>query len=285
MKRIGRRGGFIVGAIIGILGALLSTAAVFQESFWLLCLGTVVLGMYNGGAQYYRFAAADASPPDFKSKAISLVLAGGLVGGLVGPELSKHTVDLFSVRYAGAYLVLTVFHVLAIMVLSALRIPDPGAEERHGAGQGAPSLLEQDAGGDVGRAAALEQADRLVQISHHADMDLDGLLTPTRERVIGAPEDGERYFRPFSPPPPHRAPGVAQDAPVAPEYAAGRERLVWIPDIEAVERRPAPADGPWPRKVGGSCLDDARGGSPRRPVAVVEAAGRAFVSEGAHSPY
>ena len=143
MKRIGRRGGFIVGAIIGILGALLSTAAVFQESFWLLCLGTVVLGMYNGGAQYYRFAAADASPPDFKSKAISLVLAGGLVGGLVGPELSKHTVDLFSVRYAGAYLVLTVFHVLAIMVLSALRIPDPGAEERHGAARPLAQIVMQ----------------------------------------------------------------------------------------------------------------------------------------------
>lgn len=56
------------------------------------------------------------------------------------------------------------------------------------------------------------QADRLVQISHHEHMDLDGLLTPTRERLFGAPEDGERYFRPFTPPPPHRAPDVAQEA-------------------------------------------------------------------------
>jgi glutamate synthase (NADPH/NADH) large chain len=56
------------------------------------------------------------------------------------------------------------------------------------------------------------QADRLAQITHHSEMDLDGLLTPTRDRVIGAPEDGERYFRPFTPPPPHRAPDAAQEA-------------------------------------------------------------------------
>ena len=55
-------------------------------------------------------------------------------------------------------------------------------------------------------------ADRLAQITHHSEMDLDGLLTPTRERVIGAPEDGERYFRPFTPPPPHRTPDAAQEA-------------------------------------------------------------------------
>ena len=56
------------------------------------------------------------------------------------------------------------------------------------------------------------QADRLAQITHHSEMDLDGLLTPTRERVIGAPESGERYFRPFAPPPPHRTPDAAQEA-------------------------------------------------------------------------
>ena len=60
--------------------------------------------------------------------------------------------------------------------------------------------------------ALVGQADRLVQVSHHDALDLAGLLTPTREKVIGAPEDGERYFRPFTPPPPHRAPDVAQEA-------------------------------------------------------------------------
>lgn len=143
MKRMGRRWGFIVGAAVGILGALLSSAAVLAGSFWLLCLGTLVLGMYNGGAQYYRFAAADVSPPEFKSRAISLVLAGGLVGGLVGPELSKHTVDLMAAKYAGAYLSLTLFHVLAILALSRLEVPPPGIEERHGASRPLAQIVLQ----------------------------------------------------------------------------------------------------------------------------------------------
>ncbi len=67
-------------------------------------------------------------------------------------------------------------------------------------------------------------ADRLAQISHHAEMDLDGLLTPTRERVIGAPEEGERYFRPFTPPPPHRARDVAQEALEAATVLAVEEK-------------------------------------------------------------
>jgi MFS family permease len=132
MKRIGRRGGFTAGASVGIVGALLCSTAVYAGSFWLLCLGTLVFGVYNGAAQYYRFAAADAAPPDYKSKAISLVLAGGLVGGLVGPEVSKHTVDLFSTRFLGAYLSLILFLFLVIATLRTLSIPPPGAEEQHG---------------------------------------------------------------------------------------------------------------------------------------------------------
>ena len=55
-----------------------------MRSFWLLCLGTLVWGVYNAYGQYYRFAAADVSSPDFRPTAISLVLAGGLVGGILG---------------------------------------------------------------------------------------------------------------------------------------------------------------------------------------------------------
>src|SRR3972149_4236456 len=97
--------------------------------FWMLCLGTLIFGAYNGFGQYYRFAAADASPMDFKSKAISLVLAGGLVGGIVGPEVSKHTVDMLATRYLGAYLSLMVFLVLVLAVLQLLRIPPLTAAE------------------------------------------------------------------------------------------------------------------------------------------------------------
>ena len=130
MKRFGRRAGFTLGALIGMLGAAICSTAVAAGNFWLLCFGTLVFGAYNGMAQYYRFAAADAAPADFKSKAISLVLAGGLVGGLVGPEVSKHTVDMLSTRYLGAYMSLMVFLVLVLAVLQLLRIPPLTAAEQ-----------------------------------------------------------------------------------------------------------------------------------------------------------
>ena len=143
MKRIGRRGGFSVGALIGMLGAAICASAVAFGNFWLLCLGTLVFGAYNGFGQYFRFAAADVAPANFKSKAISLVLAGGLVGGLVGPETSKLTVDLLSTRYLGAYLSLQVFIVLALILVQFLRIPRPTEEERREPGRPLAVIMAQ----------------------------------------------------------------------------------------------------------------------------------------------
>lgn len=130
MKRIGRRAGFTAGALIGMVGALICSLALYQANFWLFCLGTLVFGVYNAVAQYYRFAAADAASAEFKSKAISLVLAGGLVGGIVGPEVSKHTVDLFDTRYLGAYLSLIGFLALVVGVLQLLEIPSAAGDGR-----------------------------------------------------------------------------------------------------------------------------------------------------------
>jgi MFS family permease len=128
MKAIGRRGGFTLGALIGVLGAALCAAALYAGSFWMLCAGTSVFGVYNAFAQYYRFAAADSAPAEFKAKAISLVLAGGLVGGIVGPETSKHTVDLLPTLYLGGYLALIGFLVLVIALLQLLEVPPPSRE-------------------------------------------------------------------------------------------------------------------------------------------------------------
>ncbi len=133
MKRIGRRAGFTVGALIGMVGAAICSLALAAGSFWLLCLGTLVFGVYNAVAQYYRFAAADAVGAEFKAKAISLVLAGGLVGGLVGPELSKLTVDALATRYLGAYLSLIGFLVLVVGVVQLLDMPSPAGDDRRAA--------------------------------------------------------------------------------------------------------------------------------------------------------
>ena len=132
MRRYGRRAGFTVGALTGILGALICSLALWLSSFWLLCCGTIVFGVYNAFGQYYRFAAADASKADFKARAISLVLAGGLVGGIVGPQFSQRTVDLFTTQYMGAYLSLIFFLVIVIVLLRWLDIPPPSEAELAG---------------------------------------------------------------------------------------------------------------------------------------------------------
>jgi MFS family permease len=129
MKRIGRRAGFTVGALVGMVGAAICSLALYVGNFWLLCFGTMVFGVYNAVAQYYRFAAADAVSVDFKAKAISLVMAGGLVGGIIGPELSKYTIELLAQRYLGAYLSLLGFLVLVVLVVQLLDIPVPTAAQ------------------------------------------------------------------------------------------------------------------------------------------------------------
>ncbi|HEX6528439.1 MAG TPA: MFS transporter, partial [Burkholderiales bacterium] len=84
MRRVGRQRGLTSGTAWGIAGALACSTAIWLQSFWLLCAGTMVWGVYNAYGQYYRFAAADVATGDFKATAISLVLAGGLVGGILG---------------------------------------------------------------------------------------------------------------------------------------------------------------------------------------------------------
>jgi MFS family permease len=127
MKRVGRQRGMTMGMLWGVVGALICAGAVWLQSFWLLCFGTLVFGVYNAYGQYYRFAAADVAGPEFRSTAISLVLAGGLVGGILGPTTSRATVDLLVPRFTGAYLALIAFSVLTIVILRFIRIPTPDA--------------------------------------------------------------------------------------------------------------------------------------------------------------
>jgi MFS family permease len=135
MKRVGRRAGLMHGAGIGIAGALVCAAALWQQSFWLLCLGALVYGSSNAFGQYYRFAAADASPPEFRATAVSLVVAGGLAGGILGPTLSRVTVDLVGPKFTGAYLALVLVGLVTIALLARIRIPGAAAAEQAAAGR------------------------------------------------------------------------------------------------------------------------------------------------------
>ena len=146
MKRHGRRAGFTLGAVFAVLGSLICAVAVYAASFWLLCLGVLVLGAYFAAGQYYRFAAADSAPADFKATAISLVLAGGIIGGFVGPETSKRTIDLLSGHlYAGAYLSLVAFSLLSVLVLRWLSMPGLSDSERSSAGRPLVQIARQPA--------------------------------------------------------------------------------------------------------------------------------------------
>lgn len=127
MKKVGRRSGFLTGGVFGIAGAAVAAAAMAGGSLLALCAGTFLFGIYNAFGQYYRFAAADAAPVDFKAKAVSFVLAGGLVGGIVGPTVSRWTRDLGEPRYMATYASLALFSLAAMAILSRLSLP-PTAE-------------------------------------------------------------------------------------------------------------------------------------------------------------
>ncbi len=126
MARWGRRAGFMFGSLMGLAGTLMAASAMFVHSFVLLCAGTFVIGLYNAFAQYLRFAAvdvADAYDKSIKERAISWVLAGGLAGGIVGPEMSKLTREALPITFAGTYVGLAVVAAVACLIASRLRIP------------------------------------------------------------------------------------------------------------------------------------------------------------------
>ena len=89
MARVGRRAGFVVGALLGAGAGLLAALGIWLESLLLLSLGTLLVGAYQAFAQFYRFAAGEVADEAFRPRAISLVLAGGIVAALLGPLIGR----------------------------------------------------------------------------------------------------------------------------------------------------------------------------------------------------
>lgn len=123
MSRAGRKVGFVTGASLGMLGGLLAAAGMMTSSLILLCAGTFLAGTYQGFAQFYRFAAAEVSDEKFKPRAISLVLAGGVVAALVGPLLARWGGDLLQPTYTASFLFLAAASAIAIGVLLGVNVP------------------------------------------------------------------------------------------------------------------------------------------------------------------
>ncbi len=122
-QRFGRKGSFQLGLLVALLSAGMGAWAVMIQSFWMLVLTTFVAGYYSANAQLYRFAAAELAPDNFREKAVSLVMAGGLMGAIVGPNLSMYTQNLLAFPFAGAYVALALVAVLSMGVMSCITFP------------------------------------------------------------------------------------------------------------------------------------------------------------------
>ena len=119
----GRQRTFQLGLLVALVTAAICAWAVLQRSFWLLTAAIFVAGYFNANAALYRFAATELVQPSYKEKAISWVLAGGILGGVVGPNLASLTRDALDRPFAGAYLALTVLALLAMLLMQFIRFP------------------------------------------------------------------------------------------------------------------------------------------------------------------
>lgn len=127
MARVGRRAGFVGGALLGAVGGLVAAAGIWAGSLLLLSLGTFLVGAYQAFAQFYRFAAGEVADDAFRPRAISLVLAGGIVAAFAGPMVGRLGADLVGPAYAGSFVLLALVSIVAAAILLALRIPPAAA--------------------------------------------------------------------------------------------------------------------------------------------------------------
>ena len=129
MQNYGRRAGFFLGAAAGVLGALICAIAMYQGNFTILLIGSYLTGIFQSSLGFYRFAAADMASEDFRAKAISYTMAGGLVSAIIGPQLVKLTTDFFTVPFLGVYVTIIFINVFGSFLFLFIDIPTPKAEQ------------------------------------------------------------------------------------------------------------------------------------------------------------
>ena len=145
--RWGRKVAFQSGLLVALLSALLAAWAIFEQQFWWLVVATVVAGYYSANGQLYRFAAAELALPAARERAVSLVLAGGLLGAIVGPNLAARSRSLLDVPFAGAYLALAVVALLSMVLMAFITFapepPKPASGNTARAGRSALQMLRE----------------------------------------------------------------------------------------------------------------------------------------------
>ncbi|NNL77441.1 MAG: MFS transporter [Desulfobacterales bacterium] len=145
MQRMGRRLGFMTSSVFGMAGAAIATVGVFKADFSIFCFGTILIGVFNGFGQYYRFAAAETAPEEHRSRAISYVLAGGVIAAFAGPNLAKWSRQLLAEEFAGSYAILTSIYLIAFSIAFFLRIPRPGSTTQSAGGRPLVEIARQPA--------------------------------------------------------------------------------------------------------------------------------------------
>lgn len=123
MQRHGRRAGFVLGALAGAAGAAVAAAGLYYGSFLLLLAGSYLTGIYMSAQGFYRFAATDCASDAFRPKAISYVMAGGLLSALFGPQLNKAVMDYSAVPFLATYLAVIALNLLGLLLFFGLKLP------------------------------------------------------------------------------------------------------------------------------------------------------------------
>lgn len=144
MRRIGRKNGFVVGGLIGAVGGIVCMYGVVAAEFWIFAFGTLLFGASAGFAQHYRFAVTDVASAAFRSRAISWVLAAGVVSGFAGPEIAKLSKDLFlPTVFLGPYLFLILITLLSSIVVMFVDIPNLTPQEAADKGRPMREIMAQ----------------------------------------------------------------------------------------------------------------------------------------------
>lgn len=144
MAKIGRRKGFVLGNLMGISGTLIAVFSLYAQSFALYSLAAFFLGIGIGFATLYRFAAVEVCAPEQKNRAISLVMAGGIVAAVVGPNLTIYSRNWFAeTPFVGAYAALCGLYILALGLLFLVRLPAVSAQQIAGEKRPVLQILSQ----------------------------------------------------------------------------------------------------------------------------------------------
>jgi len=180
MKRVGRRIGFSVGAFAALLGGAVMLLGVMKASFVIFCIGNACIGVGAATAQFYRFAAADAADENFKAKAISLVMVGGLIAAFLGPLSARWSrLAVEGTEFAGSFAVVMGLGLSALLLLQLLRIPRPTLAERRDTGRPLGEIARNSTfivavvGGMIGYATMsfVMTASPLAMMAHHHSFD------------------------------------------------------------------------------------------------------------------